>query len=450
MEKPLVVRASSPAEQPSTFRPLSFTWVLALFAVSLGMWIGLLASVQVLLPSQIEAIAPGRKVWTLGAVTAAGAVAAVLAAPLVGALSDRTGWRFGKRRSWVIVGTAFCALALLALPLQSSIAGICVCWVIVHGGVGGISAALCAVVADRVSVDRRGTVFAIVGFAQPLGLVFGTLLVSGISFRAGYLLVAVLVGLLALPYAFVGRDAPVARLARSVPGPAQSPEQSEQPGPPDRPDAAAAAKARKPLKMRIRIRCPRPRAAVHAFGSDFAWACGGRFMAQFATSLATVYLLYFLRDEIKLADPAKGVAVLSLMFTAGIIVVGLVVGRVSDRTGRRKIFVIIAAMLMAGGLAGMALVSTWPVAVVAAAALGGGYGAYLAVDQALVTQVLRSESERGKDLGVMNMAGSAAAAVAPLVAAGGVDLGGYTLLFLLAGVVAVLGGLLIQPIKTVS
>ncbi|MFI0485719.1 MFS transporter [Actinomadura sp. 9N215] len=402
---------------------MSLSWVLALFTVTLGMWIGLLASAQVLLPSQIAVIDPDHKVWALGAVTAAGAVAAVFAGPLVGAFSDRTRWRFGKRRSWVVGGTVLCAVALLLLPLQSSIVAVGICWTVVHGGVGGLSAALCAVVPDRVPVDRRGTVFAVVGFAQPLGLVFGTLLVSGISFRAGYPVVAVLVGLLALPYAFIGRDAPV---------------------PPHRPD--------QPKRPDHAIRGGRSRRVVDsavALGPDFAWAWGGRFMAQFATSLATVYLLYFLRDEIRLNDPAQGVAVLSLMFTAGIIVVGLVMGRASDRIGRRKVFVIVAALLMAAGLTGMALVSTWPVAVVAAAALGAGYGAYLAVDQALVTQILRSDSDRGKDLGVMNMAGSGAVAVAPIVAAGSVDLGGYTLLFLLAGAMAVAGGLLIQPIRSV-
>ncbi|WUH98637.1 MFS transporter [Spirillospora sp. NBC_00431] len=402
---------------------MSFSWVLALFTVTLGMWIGLLASAQVLLPSQIEEIDPGRKVWALGAVTAAGAVAAVLTGPLVGAFSDRTKWRFGKRRSWVIAGTVFCAAALLLLPWQSSIVAVGVCWTIVHGGVGGISAALCAVVPDRVPVERRGTVFAIVGFAQPLGLVLGTLVVSGLSFRSGYPVVAVLVGLLAVPYAFVGRDVPV------------RPRRPDQPERPDRPERNGRGRGLI--------------GSAAALGPDFGWAWAGRFMAQFATSLATVYLLYFLRDEIELNDPAQGVAVLSLMFTAGIIVFGLLVGRASDRAGRRKIFVIVAASLMAAGLTGMALLPTWPVAVVAAAALGAGYGAYLAVDQALVTQILRNDSDRGKDLGVMNMAGSGAVAVAPIVAAGSVDLGGYTLLFLLAGAMAVSGGLLIQPIKSV-
>lgn len=374
------------------------------------MWIGLLASAQVLLPSHIEIINPVRKEWSLGVVTAAGALAAVISAPVVGVLSDRTRWRFGQRRSWVVGGSALCVAALLALPLQWSIVGVGVCWTFVHGGVGGIHAVLCAVIADRVAVDRRGTVFAIAGLAQPVGLVAGTLLVSSLSVETGYPLVAVLVALLALPYALIGRDAP-------------------------RPERSARDERWLP--------------DLKALGPDFAWAWTGRFAAQLATSLATVYLLYFLRDEIRIDDPAAGVAVLSLLFTAGIVVVGLLIGRISDRIGRRKVFVIIAAGLMAVALTGMALISTWTVAVVAATALGAGYGAYLAVDQALVTQLPRDNGDRGKDLGTMNMAGSGAVVLAPVVAIVCVGHGGYTFLFLLAAVMAVLSGLLIQPIRSV-
>jgi MFS family permease len=407
MDKPLSIEAS-PAKSRQESSPLPYLWVLALFAVTLGMWVGLLAAAQVLLPSQIEAIDPSRKVWLLGIVTALGAVAAMVAAPVMGALSDRTGWRFGRRRSWVVGGTALCAAALAALPWQTSIVAVAVCWIVVHGGTGGIHAVLCALVPDRVPVNRRGTVFAVVGFAQPLGLVLGTLLASGFSFQRGYVLVAVVVALLALPYAFLGRDAP----------------------------AAGAPRTRW---------MPDPR----LLGRDFAWAWAGRFAAQFATSLATLYLLYFLRDEIRMGDPATGVAVLSLLYTAGIVVVSLVVGRVSDRLERRKVFVILAGLLMAAALTGMALVPTWTAAAVAACVLGAGYGAYLAVDQALVTQLLRSNRDWGKDLGLMNMAGSSAVAVAPMIAADAVAHGGYSLLFLLAAGMAVLSGLLVQPIRSV-
>ncbi|WP_024933950.1 MFS transporter [Actinomadura welshii] len=401
---------SSPAKKSPPFASFSYSWIVALFAVTLGSWLGLLASAQVLLPSQIEVIGAARKELALGIVTAAGASAAVVSAPLMGVLSDRTRWRFGRRRSWIIGGSAVCAVALLALPLQSSLLGVGLCWAFVHGGTGGVHAVVCAVVADRVAVNRRGTVFAVVDLAQPVGLVAGTLLVSSLSIEDAYPLVAGLAVLLAVPYAFIGRD---------VPAPARA--------------------------ERRQRRLPDP----GSLGPEFAWAWAGRFAAQLATSLATVYLLYFLRDEIRIGDPAEGVAVLSLLFTSGIVLVGLLIGRLSDRLERRRIFVVAAALLMAVALTGMASVPTWTVAVVAATALGAGYGAHLAVGQALVTQLLRNDEDRGRDLGTMNMAGSSAVVVAPIVAIASVGLGGYTLLFLLAAVMAVVSGLLVKPIRSV-
>ncbi|MCP9955368.1 MFS transporter [Actinomadura madurae] len=152
----------------------------------------------------------------LGIVTAAGASAAVVSAPLVGVLSDRTRWRFGRRRSWIIGGSAVCAVALLALPLQSSLLGVGLCWALVHGGTGGVHAVVCAVVADRVAVNRRGTVFAVVDLAQPVGLVAGTLLVSSLSIEDAYPLVAGLAVLLAVPYALIGRDVPAPGAGRAA------------------------------------------------------------------------------------------------------------------------------------------------------------------------------------------------------------------------------------------
>ena len=36
---------------------------------------------------------------------------------------------------------------------------------------------------------------------------------------------------------------------------------------------------------------------------DFAWAWGTRFLVQLGNALGTLYLLYFLTDRVKLADP---------------------------------------------------------------------------------------------------------------------------------------------------
>ncbi|QXJ22384.1 MFS transporter [Actinomadura graeca] len=423
MDSSPTARSSTLAHAPA--RPVSRTWILALFLVTLGMWAGLLGAVQILLPSRIESLDPVDKVWNMAMVTALGAVAAVVSSPIAGALSDRTTSRFGRRRPWVAASTAVCAGALLALPMQTSLAGIAFCWILVHGGVNAMHAALCAAIPDRVPVDRRGMVSAIAGLAMPLGLVLGTLLVSGVPVWAGAVLLGAVVAGLAVPYV-LQHDEP-AHVAHGT-GPHEPTE-------------------------RTRLRSP-GRLLTGLYVSprehpDFAWALGGRFFAQLATSLATLYLLYFLRDEVGLDDPDGGVAVLSLLYTVGAVGSAVAAGRLSDRTGRRKVFVLASTLLMAAALTFMSMAPTWPVVLVSAAVIGAGYGIYIAIDQALVTQVLPEARDHAKDLGLVNMAGSGAVAVAPLIAAQTVLHGGYSLLFTLAAGLAVVGGLSIQPIRSV-
>ena len=99
----------------------------------------------------------------------------------------------------------------------------------------------------------------------------------------------------------------------------------------------------------------------------------------------------------------------------------------------------------------LAFIPDFSIAMVGAAMLGLGYGCYMAVDQALATQVLPSSHTRGKDLGIMNIATAVPQAVAPLLGSFIVAaLGGFTGLFIASAVAAALGGLAVIPIKSVK
>jgi MFS family permease len=407
-------------------------WIVAYFLATLAMWAGLLAAAQILLPAQLAALDPDRQVWHLGLITALGAGAAIVSSPVAGSLSDRTASRFGRRRPWVLASALVCSAALFALPLQTTVAGVGVCWVLVHGAANAMCAALCAAIPDRVPVARRGLVSGIAGLAMPVGLVVGTVLVSAIPTWAGYALMGGLTLTLALPYVLLEEPAPL-----------RSPGLGGPPDGPASPVSGARAPRRSP-KVFLADLYVSPRRHP-----DFAWTLSGRFFAQLSISLATLYLLYFLRDEVRVDDPAGGVAVLSLLYTAGVVAASVTAGRRSDRTGRRKPFVIVASLLMAGALTCMALLPLWPAALASAAVLGAGHGVYLAIDQALVTEVLPLERDRAKDLGLINAAGSGAVAVAPLVAAGTLLLGGFSALFTAGAGLAVAGGLAIQPVRSV-
>src|SRR5689334_12734873 len=65
---------------------------------------------QLILPAQMAQIDPTNKIAAFTLVASVGALAGVISSPLVGALSDRTTWRWGRRRSWLLIGAVGVAL----------------------------------------------------------------------------------------------------------------------------------------------------------------------------------------------------------------------------------------------------------------------------------------------------------------------------------------------------
>ena len=189
---------------------------------------------------------------------------------------------------------------------------------------------------------------------------------------------------------------------------------------------------------------------------DFARAWCMRFLVQLGSALGTLYLLYFLRDAIGFErlfpgrSAEDGLLVLVLAYTVGVVAGAFASGAASDRSGRRTRNLGFGSALLAVASMLLGLWPVWPVAVVAAIVLGLGYGIYIAVEQALVSQVLPAASGRGKDLGVLNVANSAPQVLGPALAAVLVTrLGGYPALYLVTAVVTMAGGLLVLRVRGV-
>jgi MFS family permease len=406
---------------PATRVRKAFIGTLAL--ANLAVWMGFFTPIQLLLPEQLEDIAGDKgKVGALGLVTGVGALVAVVATPLAGALSDRTTSRFGRRLPWLVGGTLLGALALVVLSRQSTVVGVLIGWVAAQAFLNAAYAGLTAEVPDHVPVEQRGTVSGWFGLPQAVGVVVGVALVTLFTTTvvAGYLLIAVVIVVLVLPFAGVTRD-PVL-------------------DPADRPALSLA-----------RGWWIDPRRFP-----DFGWAWLTRFLISLGNALGTLYLLYFLRDKVHYEQlfPGKsaedGVLVLILIYAAGAVATAVGGGMWSDRTGRRKPLVIVSSLVMAAGAALLAIWPTWTASLVAAALLGIGYGVYMAVDTALVTQVLPAVADRGKDLGIVNIANAAPQVLAPALAAPVVaGLGGYSTLYALTALVTVAGAVLVLPIRSV-
>ena len=433
-------------------RKVPARWIAFFATAWLGIWMAQLTPIQLLLPNQIseafglpldvsEQLSSANwldPVVAFGIISAIAGVCALIAYPLTGALSDRTTSRFGRRRPWIFFGMVTFALSLFILGLQTTMVGIGIFWSTALIGFCMLSAAITATISDQVPVNQRGFVSGWVSAPQAVGTILGLALVLALvlSTFLGYAIMAVLLVLTVLPFLLFTKD------------------------------AVLPAEARPPFSAAILFSgfwvSPRKY-------PDFGWTLLGRVLVNLGNALGTTQLLYFLAFGLGRPAAVDDLLTLTLIYMVFFVISALGVGKLSDRIGQRKIFVYIAAYLQAIAAALLAFVPDFNIAIVAAGLLGLGYGAFMAVDQALATQVLPDSHSRGKDLGIMNIATAVPQALAPLVGAlivlafanlatgstggSGVFPGasaGFTALFIASAVTALLGGLAIYPIKSVK
>jgi MFS family permease len=173
-------------------------------------------------------------------------------------------------------------------------------------------------------------------------------------------------------------------------------------------------------------------------------------------SIAILYLLYFLRDKLHYSrlfpgqTAEDGLLILILVYTVGVLISAVAGGWLSDRSGRRKPHVTVSGLVMAVPAIMLAIWPTWPVTVACALLLGLGFGVYLSVDLALVTQVLPSEAGYAKDLGIINIATTGSQALAPAIAAPIVSSFGYPALYVSVAVITVFGSAFVWKIRSVA
>jgi MFS family permease len=397
-------------------------WTATLALANAAIWVGWYGPLQILLASQAEHFAPGAgmsKETMLAWVTGAGAVVSLVATPLFGALSDRTTSRWGRRTPWIVAGAASGAVALLLLAGAGGLWTMAAGWCLVQLTLNASWAAVTAAVPDRVPRLQRGAVGGWLGAAQILGVVGGTGLATlGGGVGAGYAACAVSTLAGVLPYVL------------------------------GHPDPRLAVADRPVWSWRGFLAgfwlSPRRH-------PDFAWAWLTRFLVNLSNGIGLLYLLFYLRDRVRYHDPEQGVLILTAVNAVMLLATVVVAGVWSDRVGRRKPFVYWSGLLMAVATALIAVWPTWPGAIVASALLGLGFGVFASVDFALMTDVLPKARDRGKDLGVINIANSLPQVVAPVIAAPIVTyLGGYRTLYLVAAVIGLAGAVFVGRIRGVE
>lgn len=409
-------------------------------------WFGLQAHwaaiLLITLPKQAYLIGGDEaKGQTLGVVLLLGAFASMVAAPLFGSLSDHTLTRFGRRRPWIVIGTLMNILGLMALaylPLSLPTLILTFVWIELWNNLA--NAPFTALIPDLVPQGQRGSASGWLGLMNILGGVTGAL--TGIMFTRGgetdligiyYFVSAVLFATMLGTVLFVKEPRDLA-------------------APP-------------PFRWRE---------FVHGIISplrdhDFRWVFWTRFLWVMGTFTVQEFLQFYARDVLKVftifgnpvaQNAESAVSIFTFALFASAIVPSFVAGILSDRFGR-KVMVYISSALQAVVPLAFIFIRSFDLAVLLGIVFGIGYGAYQAVDWAMASDVLPSQENYAKDMGVWHIAWTFPQVIATPVAGVlldnfqriGAQTGqptlGYTAIFILAAVYLMLGTVLVRQVRKV-
>lgn len=418
--------ADPPLTRPVSTIPVGPKYFIGLFAAQFGLFIALLTPVLLSMQLKAQEIAPDGAAELIASVLPFGALGALLANPLAGQLSDRTRTRWGRRRPWLIGGILAFLVFLAVVAFAQNQLVLTIGWVGSQVAANAVLAALVASFADNVPEFQRGKGSSIIAVAQNVAILTGTyasvLLVGNLPVL--FIVPGILAVIAIVWYALVARD--------------------------DVPD--------------YRIRPLNLSSLIGSFWTnpiknpDFGFAWWSRFLITLGTFMFTTFRLLYMQEHLGLSvgDATLAVANGVLIYTIALLVSSVISGWLSDKLGRRKIFVGGSTAATAVGLIVLAQADTVAHFYLAELLLGLAYGIYTAVDNALIIDVLPDPERPGKDLGVINIANalpqSVAAPFALYFLTMGITTGqeyNYTAMLWAAGAVTLVGALVIIPIKKV-
>ena len=397
---------------------------IALYALAyIGTILLFLAPLLVSLSLKVNALVGSERAHTsLSLVAGVGAFLAMFANPFFGKMSDRTASRLGMRRPWMVAGLLGGSVGILVVALAPNIGVVLIGWCVAQVFLNALLAALIAVLPDQVPVAQRGRVAGVLGVCLPIASVSGTYVVQLFTGNtlAMFLAPCAIGGFFILLFAAT-------------------------------------------LKDRRLLAADKPTWSLREFASafyvnprrnpDFGWAFASRFMFVLAYAFLTTYQAFYLLEKLGSAedDVPRQLFLATVAMSSMVVVASLVGGWLSDRTGRRKVFVCAASVVFGLALFVIALAGSLDGFVFGMAIGGLGFGLYMAVDLALVADVLPDPGSAAKDLGVMNIAGALPSSVAPAVAPAILAVGGgsYGVLYAVAGGCAVLGAGAVLRVKRV-
>ena len=363
---------------------------ITVFGLALSALWGSLHSV--ILPLRLlDFVAGSQKNTYLGLLTLTGLVLAMIVQPIAGAISDRSGFRWGRRRPYILLGGTVSLLLIPGIGLAASYAAIFVVYCLLQVSANTAQGPYQAFIPDLAPEGRRGLasgVKSLLELVGGIGLVY-IIIYTGNRFIGGsdswiWLVLAILIGLL------------LAAMLITILA------VKEKPG---------AAGVRLSLLTTLH----------KSYRIDVSQSPGfipflvSRLLFIMALTTLQSFALYFFRDTVKVVDPTS--ATVELLAVLGIAMLASVypAGRLSDRIGRKP--VIIASGVV--GAAGILLLFSpaFEYILIGGALQGVAAGSFMSSNWALATDLV-PKSEEARYLGLTNLATAGGAALARAIGPG--------------------------------
>ncbi len=387
-------------------------WFLArisLFWLGLStMWGGLNI---IYFPDRVEALVGTENKGTyLGLLLFSGLLVAVIVQPLMGAVSDRATFRFGRRRPFMVFGSILSSLFLLLIAAAGTLPLLFAATMLLQVAANSAHGPFQGVIPDLVAEDRRGRASGFFGLANLIGTVIGALVAGSFLDRGQpevYLVIAAIV-----------LTAVAAISAFATPEPR-----------PSRPDELGTIA----LEVRRRVRELRER-------PGFVWLMVSRLFFFMGLLAADNTLLFTVRERLGIEEaggPTSTALGIMLIVAA---ITSVPAGWVSDRFGRRRLVFVACSLGVAASLV-LVFALSYAALVIGMVILGVAVGAFTAADWALAIDLIPDARAPGLYMGLTNLATAGGDAISTLIAGVVLDsfnrvepLLGYTAVFVMMGV----------------
>ena len=401
---------------------------IAIFGFALSaLWSSLHA---IILPLRLlDFVAESQKNTYLGLLTFTGLLLAIIVQPIAGAISDRSGFSWGRRRPYILIGAILVVLLLPGIGFCGSYVAIFIIYCLVQVSSNTAQGPYQAFIPDLVPEGRRGLASGVKTLLEVLG---GVALLYPVAFfmeryspgeGASWLWMA----LSALAIALLGVMIATVITVRERPGVGGS----------QLPLLSTLYKS-----FQIDIKANR----------NFVWFLVSRLFILMAFTTLQTFALYFLRDVVEVASPAAATAKFSIVAVAGMLAAVYPAGRLSDRVGRQPIAVT-SGLVSALGISLIFLFQhSYTLIMLCGGLVGIAFGAFMSTNWALATDLV-AKGEEARYLGLTNLATAGGGALARLIGPV-IDFFntydtklGYQIMLLACFIYFVVGSLLLLKIK---